>query len=67
MSTGAMDVEAGTKLKASSCHVQAAHGPVVSMVLYATVSCKESDEQKLFKLFPNEKEIHKHECSKLHV
>ena len=66
MSTGAMDVEAGTKLKASSCHVQAAHGPVVSMVLYATVSCKESDEQT-FKLFSNEKQIHKHGCSKLHV
>ena len=31
-STGAMDVEAGTKLGAQCCHVQAGHDPVVTML-----------------------------------
>ena len=44
-STGAMDVEAGTKLGAQCCHVQAGHDPVVSMELYEELSSKQNDEE----------------------
>ena len=55
-----MDVEAGTKLGAQCCHVQAAHDPVVGMALYEELSSK-----KMMRKFSNV--FHKHGCSKLHV
>ena len=40
-----MDVEAGTKLGAQSCHVQAGHYPVVDMEYYEELSSKQNDEE----------------------
>ena len=40
-----MDVEAGTKLGAQCCHVQAGHDHVVSMELYEELSSKQNDEE----------------------
>ena len=46
-----MDVEAGTKLGAQSCHVQTAHDPAVTMLRHGEVSRKINDEQTLKKGF----------------
>ena len=45
-----MDVEAGTNLGARSCHVQAAHGPAVSIVLRGELAVAKEMMRKTFKI-----------------
>ena len=40
-----MDVEAGTKLEAQCCHVQAGHDPVVILELFEELGSKQNDEE----------------------
>ena len=50
-STGAMDVEAETDPGARSCHVQAAHGPAVRIVLRGELRSKRNDEKNFQNCF----------------